>query len=109
MPNVTPLHESVQHHLGNAAQIAEFWAHFDRGAVEHPVADAFAAIRDHLKAALEQLGEPNLAAIQATATMLGEVEGRLPVVMNHREWRDIAAVILRAQVTGNVPPTWSAE
>lgn len=59
-----------------------------------------------LRHALEGLGEPNLASVQAAEVMLREWEGSYDT---QRNARDVAAVILRAAVTGEIPPTWSTE
>jgi hypothetical protein len=107
MPNVQPIRETIQHHLGNAAQIAELYA---AGHWLHDIRDAhqaFAGIRDHLKAALAMLGEPSFDCIQAAGHLLREYENRAPREDTLREIRDVCAGIIHAQVTGVQPKTWS--
>jgi hypothetical protein len=64
---------------------------------------AFESVARLLKHALEQLGEPNLAAVQATEILVREWHGTPDA---QRSARDTAAGILWAQLTGAVPPTW---
>lgn len=104
MPNVhlQPLVQPPVEDLKNCLQIANAWAEG-----QPPLtAQAFVRIAQLIRHALEQLGEPNLASIQAAAVMLREHEG-LGAHDQQRDARDVAAVILRAAVTGEIPRTWS--
>jgi len=87
--------------LRNALQIAEGFSNYRGDSFEDR--EAFSDIARLIRHALSQLGEPSLEAVQAAEVMIREWEGsREP-----RNVRDVAAVILHAAVTGNVPPTWN--
>lgn len=109
MPNVTPLHstETVVGGLRNALWIAELGVdaihHIDH---EQDAANHFEDIARLLKNVLEGLSEPNLPAMQAGEILIRELNG---TVESQRNLRDTIAGILNAQLTGNVPKTWSPE
>ena len=101
MTNIIPMHsqETVEGAIRNALQIAQVWEQ-DAYRGDRP---AFLNIARLLRHALEQLGEPNLAAVQAAEVLLREWHGTPD---EQRSARDTAAGILHAQMTGAVPPTW---
>src|SRR5712664_2430470 len=110
MTNVTPLHsqETVVGALRNALMIAQEWGRLDWGsAMTVPNAALKDSIASHeavarlIRHAIEGLSDPNLAAVQAAATMLREA----PENPSSRYSRDTAAAVLRAAVTGEIPPT----
>jgi len=104
MTNVTPIQQPAIEDLRNALMIAELgpdlFHHIDH---EQDAGSAFGDITRLLRHALEQLGEPNLAAVQATEILVREWHGTPD---EQRSARDTAAGILHAQMTGAVPPTW---
>ena len=82
--------------------IADLWA---QHAGDRDSRGAIGDIARLLRHALEQLGEPNLAAVQATEILVREWHGTPDA---QRSARDTAAGILYAQMTGKVPKTWTA-
>jgi len=88
--------------LRNALQIVEMYGDPMVQAPSFPDHALFADIARLIRHALSQLGEPSLEAVQAAEVMIREWEGSL----EPRNIRDVAAVILHAAVTGQVPPTW---
>lgn len=99
---VTPIQQPPVEDLLNALQIAQAW--YDQTGML-PYGDIARLIRH----ALDQLGEPNLASIQAAATMLREAQAESQgFAVNQRYARDAAAAILKAQLTGAIPRTWEA-
>ena len=107
MTNVTPLVQPPRDDIVNALYIAELGGDGQYGGNNRydEVSSAFQDIARLLKHALEQLGEPNLAAVQATEILVREWHGTPD---GQRSARDTAAGILHAQLTGAVPPTWKA-
>ena len=110
MTNVTPIQQPPIEDIRNALQIAQLWIEANpaqRAATFAPT--ALGDIARLLKHALEGLSEPSLAAVQAAATMLREAGGAYDNEghVEPRYARDAAAVILHAQLTGEVPKTWS--
>ena len=109
-PRVQPIRETVRRHLGNAAVVATTWASdAELAEFNDDCAGAFAAIRDHLTAALEMLSEPTFEANAAAAILLREWEHQSPDADRVRECRDLVQAILRAQLTGETPPTWETK
>ena len=105
--SVQPLVQPPIEDIRNAAQIAQSWA--DSNALaDSPYGYAFASVARLLRHAMEQLGEPSFACVQATALLLREARNELPGVADEPRYaRDTAAVILNAAVTGEIPKTWS--
>lgn len=108
MPNVQPIQQPVIEDLRNALQIAQMWVarnwdFEDANAVDHAIEDIARLIRH----AIEGLSEPSLAAVQAAAILTREIE-ESTAVDRQREARDLAAAILRAAVTGEIPRTWES-
>lgn len=106
MTNVQPIQQSIVEDLRNALTIAGMGR--DRYFGVHPPSNdaigAFGDIARLLRHALDQLGEPNLAAVQAAEILVREYHGSLD---DQRNARDVAAGILKAAVTGEIPRTWS--
>ena|SRR6266550_1628840 len=104
MTNVTPIQQPPIEDLRNCLQIAQDWSRCELSAPD--TAQVFASIARLIRHALEQLSEPNLAAIQATEILVREWHGSLE---EHQNARDVAAGILRAAVTGEIPRTWETK
>jgi hypothetical protein len=101
MTNITPMHsqETAEGALRNALTIAQM----GRDGYLDDDGQGYRDIARLLKHTLEQLGEPSLAAVQATEILVREWHGTPD---GQRSARDTAAGILHAQMTGAVPPTW---
>lgn len=111
MTQTIPITQSPHEDLLNALQIADAVAHV----VAHdPKGDkdmlqVLEGIARLIRHAMEQFGEPNLAAVQAAATMLRELGANTddPTNFENRYARDTAAAILKAAMSGEIPKTWS--
>lgn len=111
MADVLPLHshETVVGALRNALTIADMgrdghlWENRELGYDE--ISPAFQDIARLIRHAIEGLSEPNLASIQAAEILVREYHGSLD---DQRNARDVAAGILKAAVTGEIPRTWEA-
>ena len=86
--------QSCLENLKNAAAIAQAWSEPAVGG-EPEITDAFASILRLIRQSLEQLSEPNDFALLAAEPFLPR-----RLVDPHRHARDLAAVILNAQVRG---------
>lgn len=108
MPNIQPIQQPCLEDLKNALTIAEMGR--DRYFGVHPPSNdaigAFGDIARLIRHALEQLGEPNLAAIQAGEVLLKEWQGTPD---ERRSLRDTIQGILTAQLSGIVPKTWERD
>ena len=104
MANVTPLHsqETVEGALRNALQIADAYAELAPRPLsngDQAQADAFASIARLIRHALDQLGKPNEAAIQAAKLF---VDAAGPEHWE-RQARDCAAAVISKQLRGVSP------
>lgn len=106
MTPITPIQQPALEDLKNALQIAQLWMDGAPEKYWERTAVAFGDIARLLKNVLEALSEPNLAAVQAAEILVREYHGSLD---DQRSARDVAAGILRAAVTGEIPPTWERE
>lgn len=104
MTTTTPIWDTIQGNLRNALTIAAYSIDDAPGG---DLREAFADIQRRLRAALEQLGEPNESMIRAVQHL---TESYSPLMAAHespedmaRYWRDSAAIILRAAVNGYFP------
>lgn len=107
MTNMTPIQQPAIEDIRNAVQIAEIRAH-ERLTGAPDIRNAFAAIAVLLRHAMEQLGEPNEAAIRVTQEILHAGMGERAFDLlpdGHRIARDTASSILYAQMTGFSPET----
>jgi len=102
MTNVTPIHQPAAEALRTAAFMAGSWALSDFVGKEE--AAAFAGIERLIRHALTELSKPSLAAMQAGEILLTEWSG---TPEPHRQLRDTIQGILHAQLTGEIPQTWS--
>src|SRR5882724_9858704 len=102
--SVQPLVQPPIEDIRNAAQIANGWAESPEVREWRANARAFEDIARLLRLAIVKLSEPNLAAMQAGEILLKEWSG---TPEPQRQLRDTIAGILRAQVTGEIPRTWS--
>jgi len=95
---VTPLRQPPAEDLRNALQIAEAWLSVN---LPHdPEARAaFASVARLIRAALDKLAEPSPEVIAATQRTLQIWRG-LESGQEAEQARDVAAVILRAALTG---------
>lgn len=107
MPNVQPIQQPCLEDLKNALTIADFW---QMGMEGVPLIDTQRAFRDIarlIRHALSQLEEPNAAAIHDATVMLRAAIGPTAFdLAEPRLPRDVASVILHAQLTGLSPETW---
>jgi hypothetical protein len=85
--------QPILENLRNALMTAQAWSQPAIGG-EPEITKAFAGIAQLLRASLEQLGEPNEAAIHAADVMLRHTVG----APDRRAARDAASVILNAQL-----------
>lgn len=104
MTNVTPIQQPAIADIRNALQLAQLGAdgHYREGP------QTFGDIARLLEHALEQLSEPNEAAIRVTTRILHAGMGDRAFTLlpdGHRMARDTSAAILYAQVTGCAPET----
>lgn len=108
MANVTPIQQPVLEDLKNALTIASlgYDGYLGGDSRYDEVGSGFGDIVRLLRHAIEGLSEPNLAAMQAGEILLKEWHG---TPEPERQLRDTLAGILRAQLTGQVPPTWERE
>src|SRR5712664_758296 len=107
MPNtqpVQPIQQPVIEDLKNAQTMAELCGQQLYGISQ--IKEDFASIARLIRHAIEGLSEPNLAAMQAGEVLLREWSG---TPEPQRQLRDTIAGILHAQLTGEIPPTWSHE
>jgi len=99
MTNVQPIQQPPIEDLRNALQITQFHSH--ERVNGSPAFDDIARLLRH---AIMGLSEPNLAAMQAGAILLAEWQG---TPEPQRQLRDTIQGILHAQLTGEIPQTWS--
>lgn len=98
-PPVEDLRNALQVCAGSIAEWPHSSAEHDRARLEQELKVVARLIRH----ALDQLGEPNLAAMQAGEILVREWNGSFA---DQRNIRDVVAGILHAQLTGEIPPTW---
>jgi len=103
MPNVTPLIQPPVEDLRNALQIAQLWndyGPYPNSGGKRPFGD----IARLLRHALEGLGEPNEAALQAAMPWVHDDSPYdAGPLAKRRAARDLAAAILNAQLlTGKI-------
>lgn len=111
MTTVTPLQQPPIEDLRNAQMIADMWAlpiPAGRSMDTAEAQGAFGDIARLVRHAIEGLSDPNLAAVQAAEILTREIE-ESTAVDRLREARDLAAAILRAQLTGEIPRTWNED
>ncbi len=106
MTNVTPIQQPCLESLKNALWIAELGRDGEFGSLPRydEAMGAFGDIARLLKNVLEALSEPNLSAMQAGEILLKEWSG---TPEPQCQLRDTIAGILHAQLTGEIPRTWS--
>jgi len=108
MTTVTPLISPPLDDIRNAAQTAGAFAEIYAARLGLPPSNeieaAFVRIARLLKHAIEGLSEPSLAAMQAGEVLLREWSG---TPEPQRQFRDTIQGILNAQLTGEIPRTWS--
>ena len=99
---MTPIQQPPIEDLRNALQVASLWLELPPGDSEH--GKAFADVARLLRHALEGLGEPNEAALQAAMPWVHDDSPYdAGPLAKRRAARDLAAAILNAQLlTGKI-------